>query len=152
MKVVTHKGDIQEFRPLLELWGSLAKTAGFKLGMDAESVLFDLAQMVRSDCSDILTLRSDKDALLGFIGVTTLPSPLDRKPVCNEHFFYVIPAHRGPGGVKLIRAAETWAKERGCSAILLTASKLASARHDRVERLYTRLQYKPFESVFIKEF
>jgi GNAT superfamily N-acetyltransferase len=144
--------ELQDFSPLLDDWERTLDKSQFRLKLDKDCVMFSLAHLIRSDHCVVLGLRGDKGRLLGFMGIVIIPSPLDNKPIANEHFFFVDPRHRGPGGVKLIREAESWSKRYGCRALLLTASKLASIRHDRVERLYVRLQYKPFEATYIKEF
>lgn len=152
MEVVEYKGDVQELKTLADLWKARANSSEFNMDLDWSHVRIRLRQMVDNEYMDLLTLQSDKGNVLGFMGIVMLPSPLDGKPWAREHFFYVRPEHRGPGGIKLIHAAEAWAKKYECSALLLTASRLASAKHDRVEKLYERMDYKPFETTYIKEF
>ena len=47
--------------------------------------------------------------------------------------------------------AYIWAKENGCSHIIMTASNLASEMYDKVCNLYQRMGMELFETSFIQE-
>lgn len=153
MKVEVFKGDISELRDICERWKQMANSSGFEdLEPDWSHVSFRLKRLVSNECMDLLILRSDKGRPLGFMGVIGYPSATCGTVLAQEHLFYVLPEHRSFGAKALIRAAEQWAKGHECRGLLLTASKLANPRHDRVERLYERLGFELFETTFIKEF
>jgi GNAT superfamily N-acetyltransferase len=82
-------------------------------------------------------------AAIGMIGVIATHHPYSGEPVMSEMFWYVEPEHRG-AGVRLLRAAEDWAREHGIrDSIMISPSPKVSA-------FYQRLGYEPLEEQFIK--
>jgi GNAT superfamily N-acetyltransferase len=81
--------------------------------------------------------------VVGMIGVIATHHPHSGDPVMSELFWYVLPRARG-GGVKLLLAAEAWARENGIRKSLVVSP------NDTVAALYERLGYEPLERQFIK--
>lgn len=65
----------------------------------------------------------------------------------QEVFWYVEPRHRGQG-VRLLRAFEAWARERGVGHPAMIG--LANERSEGMDRLYRRLGYEPVERLYRK--
>jgi hypothetical protein len=80
-------------------------------------------------------------ALVGMIGVVIVPHLVSGLPTASEVFWWVEPDARGVG-LRLLRAAEGWAKENGAMVMQLVAPS------SRAEQLYTRLDYRRLESLF----
>ncbi len=82
--------------------------------------------------------------ITGMIGVIATHHPHSGDPVMSELFWYVKPRARG-GGVRLLLAAEDWARAGGITkSIVVSPNKTVSA-------LYERLGYAPLEQQFIKD-
>jgi hypothetical protein len=77
-------------------------------------------------------------------------SPLGLQKIANEHYWFVSERHLGHG-LTLLREAERFARDQGCSHFILNASIMASGDHEKVERICEILEFKPFEKSFIKE-
>ncbi len=80
-------------------------------------------------------------ALVGMIGMVMITHHVSGERVAGEVFWWVEPEHRG-GGLKLLKAAERWAKEQQATAIQMIAPTPA------VGQLYTRLGYAPVETTY----
>lgn len=78
---------------------------------------------------------------LGSVGANLLSGQL----MCAEIFFWVEPGYRGHGR-KLLSYAQRWAKERGCSAIVLSAPRSA----ERAQEVFRRWGFKPTEHWYRK--
>jgi GNAT superfamily N-acetyltransferase len=81
--------------------------------------------------------------VVGMIGVIATFHPYSGQAVMSEMFWYVTPEHRGQG-VRLLRAAELWAKSHDIrQSIMISPSEKVSA-------FYVRCGYAPVETQFIK--
>jgi RimJ/RimL family protein N-acetyltransferase len=88
----------------------------------------------------ILVLEDD-GGLIGMIGLTCLPHFLSGEVTAGEVFWWVDLAHRGRG-LRLLRAAEAWARAQGAVSLQMIAPDA------RVERLYERLGYVAIERTY----
>lgn len=64
----------------------------------------------------------------------------------KETVWFVEPAHRGRGSLRMLDAYEDWARSVGCSVI-----GMASLASNDVSALYRRRGFAPVETHFIKE-
>lgn len=80
---------------------------------------------------------------VGMIGVIATTHPHSGDSVMSELFWYVLPRARG-GGVRLLLAAEQWARSNG------VAKSLVVSPNETVSDLYRRLGYARLEEQFIK--
>lgn len=149
MVVEVYQGDVEDLKPLCASWrDSVEQSFGFDMSWEVFGP--ELKSMIEGKSSDILVLYSKDARPLGMMGMLKLPSPIGTGWVANEHYWFVEPAHRGPGSLKLIDGAENWAKNTGCQKFVINASRLAGKDHDRLCRIYTRLGFEHFETSFIK--
>ena len=72
------------------------------------------------------------------------PHYLTGEPTAFKTAWYAIPSSRGYGA-HLLRAFETWAKEKGARRIIV------AGRLDRTLTLLERLRYQPLETVYSKD-
>lgn len=82
--------------------------------------------------------------VVGMIGLMVVPHLFSGELTCGEVFWYVDPAHRGSTGIRLLRAAERWARDRGATVLQMIAPNA------RVGMLYQRLGYLPLEVSYTK--
>jgi len=80
--------------------------------------------------------------LVGVIGVWVHEHPLSGDRVAAELFWWVDTNARGKLGLRLLNAAEAWAKEREATAMQMIAPT------ERVGRVYRRRRYAPLETIY----
>jgi len=142
--------QIESIRPLAIEWKAMSQQNKFGLEVDVDVFLSSLADMIFNDNSDLLMLM-DGIEVVGIMGVMKFKSPFGKEQVANEHYLFVKKGHSISGGSRLIGEAGRWAKEHGCSHLILSASNVASRLHDKVCNLYERLGLSKFETSYIKE-
>lgn len=81
--------------------------------------------------------------LVGMIGLFAYIHPMSNQLEAIECFWWQEPEHRG-SGVRLLRAAEAWAKEARAVTLRMIAPTPA------VERLYERLNYRRVEASYAR--
>lgn len=102
----------------------------------------DIATRLIGGQESTLFVADTRRNLVGMIGVWVFDHPLSGDRVAGEVFWWVDPNQRGRTGIRLWDAAETWARERGASAMQMIAP------NDRVARLYQTRGYRPLETVY----
>ena len=142
--------DIQKLRPIACEWRDTCNGDRFGIEIDVKAHLADLARLIEREDADLFLLVNEGKAV-GYIGVTIFDSPLGGQKVAQEHYWFVTGKNRGRGVMKLIRAVNEWAKEKGCSHIIFNASNLASDKHDNLCVFYEKIGFSKFETSFIKE-
>ena len=135
--------------PLVKRWAREAHGEPLGVQVDPAMVMGDVAAMVASPSADMLGLIAD-GLCVGMLGLQRFRSPTGGQWMANEHYFYVAKEYRGVAAVRLLKSAWDWARQHGCSHLLISASYLAGDG-DRVSKLYERLGAKPFERTFIAE-
>jgi GNAT superfamily N-acetyltransferase len=69
--------------------------------------------------------------------------------VAQELFWWLNPEARGSGaGEKLFQNVQTWAKDKGASAVFMIA--LADSRVGKMDRFYKRAGFQPMEHTYMK--
>ena len=147
MEVRVYTGDVNRLRHLAESW-QLSTNTAFNFDVKIETFLDTLKVLIDHPDGDLLVLESKGGRALGLMGIFAVRSPIGDEDTANEKFFYVLPKYRGMGGKRLIEFATKWAKKNNCKKFLITASRLANVEHDRVCRLYKKLGFEHFETVF----
>jgi len=151
MEVISYTGEVEFMRPLVEAWAGEAKLAEFGMKVDIDMFLHTLLEMAQGPQSALMLLSSDQGLLLGFMGCVLFDSPLDGSLSASERYWYITPRHRkGRGFIMLRNKGKEWAKDAGAVRWLMTASKLASDKHDKLCRVL-RKKMKHFETTFIEE-
>jgi GNAT superfamily N-acetyltransferase len=101
-----------------------------------------LCRQLLGGLGTILVLEHD-GALVGMIGLHCAPHFLSLEMMAGEVFWWVDPSRRGHG-LRLLRAAEAWARDQGAVSLQLIAPD------ERVERLYERLGYRAIERTYLR--
>lgn len=71
--------------------------------------------------------------------------PFGAGRMAKESVWYICPAARGRGGIKMLDAYEAWAREQGCQSV-----GMASLATNDVSRIYERRGYAAVETHFLK--
>jgi len=150
VRIKIWNSDVNDLVEIAEKWADDVADNEFNIEVKAQNHLQDLRKLILSNGSDLLVLTKD-DKPVGYIGLKTFCNPLGQRLIANEHYWYVLPEFRGIASVKLIKAADKWAKWQGCSHIILNASNLAGDMHDKVCEFYEKMGMKKFETSYIKE-
>lgn len=93
----------------------------------------------REDAVIFLAFRAQQP--VGMLAAYVFEHPYSGERTASELVWWVEPEHRGVG-VRLLKAAEHWAKEQGATVIQM----IAPNRH--VGEFYRRVGYRPVETVF----
>lgn len=150
MKIIkaTH---VEQVRHVALEWKETCNAGKFGLTIDIETYFTNLGALILRYEADLLLLTTDTDEVVGFIGIETFHSPLDNQKCAAEHHWYIMEKYRGSGAMRMLIAVKDWAKERGCTHLIMNASTLASDLHDRVCGFYESVGMVKFETSFIQE-
>ena len=148
LKIVRYKGNASGLESIASCW--FEECNGETVGVNVSKQIFleSLQELIDGDTDELLVLEDEEP--IGLLGLTTFKSPLGNQIVANEHYWYVVPHRRGLASLRLIKEAEKWARERGCSHLIMSASNLASDLHDSVCSIYERLGMTKFETSYIR--
>lgn len=109
--------------------------------IDDDSLIEGFAALLDSPDGVILT-----DGKGSFIGGAINPSWINKNVrIAQEYFWWA----KDGNGLKLLEAFEDWALMRGADYVLMV--NLPQLAGERVEKIYQRRGYKPFERSFVKE-
>lgn len=100
-------------------------------------------RLIASEDGMVLVLDAVSD-LVGMIGLVFFEHHLSGEATAGEVFFWVDPEYRGRG-LRLMRHAEQWARDKGATTIQMIAPT------PDVGRLYERLGYAELEVSYGKE-
>ena len=101
-----------------------------------------------SNGTGVIFLLCDGEEITGTIGGMAHKDLYSNDIIGQEFFWYVLEESRG-AGVRLYRAFENWAKERGCSRLRM--GYLVDSMPEKVGRFYERLGLEADEVVYSKE-
>ena len=149
MNVIIYKDDIEALRPIVNSWKEIASKNEFGIEVVNENkYLLDLCRMTMNPNADLLVLFDDIRPI-GYLGLEYFDSPMGSQVIANEHYWFVLPESRGVGSMRLIKTAMQLAKLKGCSHLIMNASNLASDLHDKVCRVYEKMEFTLFETSYL---
>jgi len=100
-----------------------------------------------ADALKVLEARAETGELIGYITVLSAPLPHYGRTVAVSESFFVAKAHRSTGaGLKLLRAAETLARELGSPGLLVSAPSGGD-----LSKVLPRCGYDEASRVFFKK-
>lgn len=108
------------------------------------------ASLIREDL--FLWVAVDEGQIVGFLwaGYHEL-APWTPVRVASDILFYIIPERRGTLlGMRLIKALKQWASDNECSEVRLSIA--SGINEERVGRMYKRLGFEPFGTVYNMKF
>ena len=142
--------DAGELSGLFDDWLSEQGVSDYGLRTDKEIGTKHFQLFCDNANTDVLVTRYGRD-ITGMLVMVCSPSVIGPDVMGAEQFFYVRPEYRGLAGLRLIRAGEKWARDRGCTHLIMSSSKPAGDVFDKVCRLYERLGMSFIEAGYIKK-
>lgn len=119
----------------------------FLRGFDIQRFRAAWTALLASGAGVIFLLESGGE-IAGTLGGVAYPDINSGELIAVEFFWFTRPGHRG-GGVKLYRAFEAWARERGCRQIRMV--HLMDSQPEQLARVYRRWGFEPVEVHYGKE-
>lgn len=105
-----------------------------------EAISQSVVNLMTNPAAVILLSGSDA-TVTGMIGMLSFEHPFSGEKVASETFWWVDPESRGDG-IRLLVAAEKWAKDLGATKVQMVAP------NERVGEIYSRLGYSPVETMY----
>jgi GNAT superfamily N-acetyltransferase len=105
-------------------------------------------QLLESGAGSAWVLVRD-GTIVGAIGGIAFPDMFSGDLVATEAFWFVRPDEGRGGGVRLYRALEHWACERGC--VRLRMAHLTNSMPERVAQMYRLMKFEAVETMYQKE-
>jgi GNAT superfamily N-acetyltransferase len=115
------------------------------MGRNETRLAETLTRLMASD-DGLALVADDGETLTGMIGVVLFPHHLTGDLTAGEVFWFVRQSARGTVGMRLLKAAEAWAIEKGAKCLQMSAPPGSSA-----EAIYARLGYQAIETTHRKE-
>lgn len=143
--------NIDEFKHVAVEWKATCNASRFGLEIDDTWFLTRLTDAINRHGSEVFLLKTDEGKVVGYINIDLFDSPLGHQRCVVERNWYVMETYRGRGSIRLLTAAKDWAKEQGCTHLIMNASTLASDLHDKVCEFYKRMDFKLFSTSYIQE-
>lgn len=151
MKVIAYRDEIYKLYDIALSWREGCECDTFGLEVDNTKHLKDLRDFKVNDDSELFVLLDNDSTPVGYIAISITDSPIGNQKVASEKYWFVLPKHRGLTSIKLLKVAKEWAKNKGCSHIILHATNIASKLHDDVCRLYELLGMSKLGTSYINK-
>lgn len=130
---------------LLILGRQFIKESGYK--WDRERVEEIMNNLISNDESCIIVYEVDGEVVGGLLGTTAEPF-LSHQKQAHEMAWFVDKDHRdNKGGIGMMKAFEEWAKDLGCTEIIM--GDIVGVRD--LTNLYEHKGYKMVEKLYSKE-
>lgn len=98
----------------------------------------------------IIGLYNEHSEVIGGVGGIITEFMTSEALTCVEMFWYVDEEYRGTWGIKLLKYFEEMAKASGCVRIAM--AYMENSMPERVQKLYTKMGYTPYEHHWMKWF
>lgn len=131
--------DMPRLIEMGQRFASSSEYAG-RVEVDPEQIAHSVAAMLDNPMAVVLVSGSDA-TITGMLLAVLYEHPFSGKLTATELAWWVEPEARGDG-VRLLRAAETWARESGAVRMQMVAP------NERVATLYQRRGYEALETVY----
>lgn len=142
--------DAKELDGLFDDWLADTDTERYGIFTDKAIATANFQLFCDMDTADVLVSRSD-GRIVGMLVMLCDANAIGPGVIAAERFFYVSPKYRGIAGIRLMKAGEQWARDRGCTHLVMGSSKVAGDMFDKVCDLYERFGMTHIESSYIKE-
>lgn len=147
---IEYTQDVEVVRPLVERWRAASAVAAFGFDARVEDVLADLKSWLAECRGTLIVARGDEEPV-GFYAVFLAPNYLHAgATLAVEKYWYAL-ANAELVGPQLFHQAWEWSKARGATHLMVSASHMMPASHDRIARFCRSMGMQPFESSFIRE-
>lgn len=136
------------------LYGDISRLVGMGVRFISSSTYAEFIEINVQAMADTLRMLIDTGVVLvlefeggiigGMIGIALFDHPISGQKFASELFWWVEPEVRG-GGVRLLHAAERWARDHGAVALHMIAPT------PDVEKIYDALGYRRVEVTYQKD-
>jgi len=135
---------MEDVPALVAMGRQFAQTEMYRdvLHENPEQITVVMENIIEHEGGAILVLEQG-DALIGMIGMLCTVHFLSGELCAGEVFWWVTPGHRGDG-VRLLKAAESWAMVRGAKTLQMIAPT------ERVGQFYDRMGFTRIETGYQK--
>lgn len=137
---------LAEIDSLLPLSREFYASSRFLGDFDIEKFRGIWTQLLNSNMGVIFVVEEGSEPV-GVIGGFVHAELYSGKVVAEEMFWFASPTKRGVG-VKLYRAFENWARERGAETLQMV--HLMDSMPDKLESFYTHMGFEPVEMRYSK--
>jgi GNAT superfamily N-acetyltransferase len=144
---IAYQIDIEKLRPLGEMWFREHRARKYNIDISVDDILRDGKHWMEIEEAAVI-VALDGDEPVGFLALFATDSFLGKQKLAVEKYWF---ATKGIAIRMLINEAKKWAKEHGCSHLLMVASHIAGDKYRKVIDLYHHLGMKLFETTFICE-
>jgi GNAT superfamily N-acetyltransferase len=142
---VIRPATMEDVPALVAMGRQFAQTEMYRdvLRENPEQMAIVAGNLIGHESGAILVLERD-GMLVGMIGILCTVHFLSGELCAGEVFWWVTPGHRGDG-VRLLKAAESWAMVRGAKTLQMIAPT------ERVGQFYDRMGFTRIEMSYQKE-
>lgn len=117
-------------------------------GLKADIFVSNWHRLITSGIGIVFGMFGTDGALHGALGAVRYPDPFNGDQCAVENFWFIVPQHRGRGGL-LLREFERWATSQGCKRISMVHLQLLQP--EELKGFYERMGYRHIESAYLKE-
>lgn len=144
--MIIRKAKHDDIFDLLVLARGFSKEAPAMHKWDKDKTEHVLKTCIDSDITTILVMELEGEVVGGIVGVIQ-PLFMSQTIVASELAWFVDPAHRGKGAIKLVKAFEGWAKENGADYVTMADIRGIAD----LSKLYERMGYELTEAAYSKK-
>ena len=144
--MIIRKAKNDDIFDLLVLARGFSREAPAMHKWDKDKTEAMLMACIEGTHTTILVMEHEDEVVGGIVGVVQ-PLFMSQTVVASELAWFVDPAHRGKGAIKLVKAFEGWAKEM--QADYITMADIRGIAD--LSKLYQRLGYELTEAAYSKK-
>ncbi len=141
--------DVERLFPVIKSWLAECRANEFGIEIEMPAYIETVYRLIEHEDTDLMVMFYE-DEIIGVMGITSSRCPIGAQCIANALYWYTLPEHRGKG-ISFVLEARRWARAKGCSHIIFSASKMASEMHDRVCQIYEHLKMRKFETSYMLE-
>jgi GNAT superfamily N-acetyltransferase len=114
------------------------------IALSAEHLTTLAERLIEGVDGDVLVAEDGAGRVIGMLALQAFTHPMSGQRIATEFVWWVDPAHRGTAGVRLLRAAEQWAKDAGAAALQMVAPNA------HVAAFYEKVGYSAVETSYMR--
>jgi hypothetical protein len=139
-KSLVRRGTLDDVARFIELGMRFYEEEGNRIGSPRDLARFAISHV----CEEDRVFLVSGEPITAFLCAVVAPHHFTGEPTAFKTAWYALPSARSYGA-HLLRAFESWAKEKGARRLMV------AARHARTMALLSRLNYCPLETVYSKD-
>lgn len=144
--MIIRKAKHDDIFDLLVLARGFSREAPAMHKWDRDKTEAMLKTCIENELTTILVMEFEGEVVGGIVGVVQ-PLFMSNTVVASELAWFVDPNHRGKGAIKLVKAFEGWAKEKGAEYVTMADIRGIAD----LSKLYERLGYELTEAAYSKK-